>query len=74
MKNVRETFGDGVLYRDLVRESGIAKKHKKANMEGPEENKNPREFITENAQAVLDNIFVSLGADSEETTTWILYL
>ena len=74
MKNVRETFGDGGLYRDLVRESGIAKKHKKANMEGPEENNNPREFIAENAQAVLDNIFVSSGADSEETTTWILYL
>ena len=74
MKNVRETFENGVLYRDLVRESGISKKHKKANMEGPEENNNPREFIAENAQAVLDDIFVSSGADSEETTTWILYL
>ena len=66
MKNVRETFGDGGLYRDLVRESGIAKKHKKANMEGPEENNNPRGFIAENAQAVLDDIFVSSDADSEE--------
>ena len=43
-------------------------------MEGPEENNNPRGFIAENTQAVLDDIFVSLGSDSEETTTWILYL
>ena len=74
MKNDRGTFGDGVLYRDLVRESGIAKKHEKTNMEGPKESNNPWEFIAENAQAVLDDIFVSSGADSEETTTWILYL
>ena len=66
MKNVRETLRDGGLYRDLVRESVIAKKHKKANMEGPEENNNPREFIAENAQAVLDDIFVSSDVDSEE--------
>ena len=46
MKNDRGTFGDGVLYRDLVRESGISKKHKKANMEGPEENNNSWGFIT----------------------------
>ena len=36
-------------------------------MEGPEENNNPREFIAENVQAVLDDIFVSSSADSEET-------
>ena len=35
-------------------------------MEGPEENNNPRGFIAENAQAVLDDIFVSSDADSEE--------
>ena len=62
MKNVREMFGDGVLYRDLVRESGIAKKHEKTNMES----NNPWKFIVENTQAVLDDIFVSSDADSEE--------
>ena len=66
MKNDQGTFRYGVLYPDLVWESGIAKKHKKANMEGPEENNNPREFIAENAQAVLDEIFVYSDAVSEE--------
>ena len=35
-------------------------------MEGSEESNNPRGFIAENAQAVLDDIFVSSGANSEE--------
>ena len=35
-------------------------------MERPEENNNPRGFIAENAQTVLDDIFVSSDADGEE--------
>ena len=61
-RNIRE----GCFIPGFSPRAGNLKKHKKANMEGPEENNNPRGFIAENAQTVLDDIFVSSDADGEE--------